>query len=92
MSLAVLAAEPSGPRPAKYTGGAYHDIAASLTSGVPFDFAIEFVRRLTAITGNGDMPLKNWSLLYPEDGRTPMPSPVYDMLSSPIHSKRRGWP
>ena len=28
------------------------------------------------------MHLKNWSLLSPEDGRTPMPSPVYDMLST----------
>jgi len=68
----------------KYTGGAYHNIAAALTSGVSFDAAIEFVRRLAliAITGNGDMHLKNWSLLYPGDGRTPMLSPVYDMLST----------
>lgn len=68
----------------KYTGAAYHNIAAALTSGVSFDAAIEFVRRLalTALTGNGDMHLKNWSLLYPGDGRTPMLSPVYDVLST----------
>ncbi|WP_347262982.1 type II toxin-antitoxin system HipA family toxin [Nitrobacter sp.] len=68
----------------KYTGAAYHNIAAALTSGVSFDSAIEFVRRLalTAITGNGDMHLKNWSLLYPGDGRTPTLSPVYDVLST----------
>lgn len=68
----------------KYTGGAYHNIAAALNSGVSFDAAIEFVRRLalTALTGNGDMHLKNWSLLYPGDGRTPMLSPVYDVLST----------
>jgi serine/threonine-protein kinase HipA len=68
----------------KYTGAAYHNIAAALTSGVSFEAAIEFVRRLafTAITGNGDMHLKNWSLLYPGDGRTPTLSPVYDMLST----------
>ncbi|TGN73429.1 type II toxin-antitoxin system HipA family toxin [Bradyrhizobium yuanmingense] len=68
----------------KYTGAAYHNIAAALTSGVSFDSAIEFVRRLalTAITGNGDMHLKNWSLLYPGDGRTPKLSPVYDVLST----------
>lgn len=68
----------------KYTGGAYQNVAAVLTGGVSFDSAIEFVRRLalTAITGNGDMHLKNWSLLYPGDGRTPMLSPVYDMLST----------
>lgn len=68
----------------KYSGAAYHNIAAALTSGVSFDSAIEFVRRLalTAITGNGDMHLKNWSLLYPGDGRTPTLSPVYDVLST----------
>jgi serine/threonine-protein kinase HipA len=68
----------------KYTGAAYHNIAAALNSAVSFDSAIEFVRRLAlaAITGNGDMHLKNWSLLYPGDGRTPTLSPVYDALST----------
>ncbi|MGY4335034.1 serine/threonine protein kinase HipA of HipAB toxin-antitoxin module [Bradyrhizobium sp. LB7.2] len=68
----------------KYSGAAYHNIAAALNSGVSFDSAIEFVRRLAlaAITGNGDMHLKNWSLLYPGDGRTPALSPVYDVLST----------
>lgn len=68
----------------KYTGATYHNIAAALTSGVSFDAAIEFVRRLalTALTGNGDMHLKNWSLLYSGDGRTPTLSPVYDLLST----------
>jgi serine/threonine-protein kinase HipA len=68
----------------KYTGAAYHNIAAALNSGVSFDSAIEFVRRLalTAITGNGDMHLKNWSLLYPGDGRTPKLAPIYDVLST----------
>lgn len=68
----------------KYTGAAYHNIAAALNSGVSFDAAIEFVRRLalTALTGNGDMHLKNWSLLYPGHGRTPTLSPVYDVLST----------
>lgn len=68
----------------KYTGATYHNIAAALNSGVSFDAAIEFVRRLalTALTGNSDMHLKNWSLLYPGDGRTPTLSPVYDVLST----------
>jgi serine/threonine-protein kinase HipA len=67
----------------KYTGAAYHDIPAALTGGVSFDSAIEFVGRLsfTAITGNGDMYLKNWSLLHPGDGRTPKLAPIYDVLS-----------
>ena len=33
------------------------------------------------LIGNGDMHLKNWSLLYP-DGRTPELSPAYDFLST----------
>ena len=43
----------------------------------------EFVRRLvfSVLIGNGDMHLKNWSLLYP-DGRTPLLSPAYDFVST----------
>ena len=68
----------------KYTGAAYHNIAVALNSAISFESSIEFVRRLafTAITGNGDMHLKNWSLMYPGDGRTPKLSPVYDVLST----------
>jgi serine/threonine-protein kinase HipA len=33
------------------------------------------------LIGNGDMHLKNWSLLYP-DGRTPMLSPAYDFVAT----------
>ncbi|MFA7585094.1 MAG: HipA domain-containing protein, partial [Novosphingobium sp.] len=45
---------------------------------------LEFVRRLTfsVVMGNGDMHLKNWSLIYPGDGNTPAFAPVYDMLST----------
>ena len=43
----------------------------------------EFVRRLTFSTliGNGDMHLKNWSLIYP-DRRTAALSPAYDFVST----------
>jgi len=45
--------------------------------------AQDFVARLafTILTGNGDMHLKNWSLLYP-DGITPILSPAYDLVST----------
>lgn len=33
------------------------------------------------VTGNADMHLKNWSVLYP-DRRTPILSPAYDLLST----------
>jgi serine/threonine-protein kinase HipA len=43
----------------------------------------EFVRRLvfSVLIGNGDMHLKNWSILYP-DGRTPVLSPAYDFVAT----------
>ena len=43
----------------------------------------EFVRRLTysVLIGNGDMHLKNWSLVYP-DGHHPTLSPAYDLVST----------
>jgi len=68
----------------KYEGAAYHDIASALGIAVSPAAALEFVRRLalTAITGNGDMHLKNWSLIYPGNGDKPAFSPVYDVLST----------
>lgn len=68
----------------KYEGAAYHDIAAALTVAVSSDAALEFVRRLAlaAITGNGDMHLKNWSLIYRGAGDKAEFAPVYDVLST----------
>ena len=45
--------------------------------------AIEFSKRLM-FSANGDMHLKNWSLLYP-DGRTPELSPAYDLLCTTVY-------
>jgi serine/threonine-protein kinase HipA len=68
----------------KYTAAGNHNIADALNRAVSLEAAIEFVRRLVlaAATGNGDMHLKNWSLIYPGDGRTPQLAPVYDVLST----------
>ncbi len=46
--------------------------------------ALEFVRRLAlmAVTGNGDMHLKNWSLIYRGNGDKPEFAPIYDVLST----------
>ncbi|MGK6314168.1 type II toxin-antitoxin system HipA family toxin [Neorhizobium sp. DT-125] len=68
----------------KYEGAAYHDIAAALGIAVSSSAALEFVRRLAlaAITGNGDMHLKNWSLIYRGAGDKPTFAPVYDLLST----------
>jgi serine/threonine-protein kinase HipA len=37
---------------------------------------------LAVVTGNGDMHLKNWSLIYRDDGSTPALAPIYDVLST----------
>lgn len=76
----VFGIYPSG----KYEGGAYHDIAAALNVAVSSAAALEFVRRLAlaALTGNGDMHLKNWSLIYRGAGDKPELAPVYDVLST----------
>jgi serine/threonine-protein kinase HipA len=68
----------------KYEGAAYHDIAAALNVAVSSDAPLEFVRRLAlaAITGNGDMHLKNWSLIYRGAGDKPEFAPVCDVLST----------
>ena len=44
---------------------------------------VEFVRRLTfsALIGNADMHLKNWSLIYPDRRRAAL-APAYDLLST----------
>ena len=68
----------------KYEGAAYHDIAAALNAAISPATALEFVRRLAlaVITGNGDMHLKNWSLIYRGDGGAPTLAPIYDVLST----------
>jgi serine/threonine-protein kinase HipA len=68
----------------KYEGAAYHDIASALGAAISPKAALEFMRRLAlaAITGNGDMHLKNWSLIYRGNGLTPELAPVYDVLST----------
>ncbi|WP_442221843.1 type II toxin-antitoxin system HipA family toxin [Rhizobium sp. 2YAF20] len=43
----------------------------------------EFIRRLvfSALIGNGDMHLKNWSMVYPDQRRAAL-SPAYDLVST----------
>lgn len=68
----------------KYEEAAYHDIAAALNTAASAAAALEFVRRLAlaVMTGNGDMHLKNWSLIYRDEGSTPTLAPIYDVLST----------
>lgn len=67
----------------KYGRASYEDIARVLWAETGEAGIRELTRRLavTALIGNGDMHLKNWSLLYP-DRRTPELSPAYDFVST----------
>jgi serine/threonine-protein kinase HipA len=67
----------------KYGHKSYANIASVLWAEAGQEATYEFVRRVvfSVLTGNADMHLKNWSLLYP-DRRTPVLSPAYDLLST----------
>lgn len=67
----------------KYGKRSAANIAAVLWAEIGEDAVRAFVRRVvfSVLIGNGDMHLKNWSLLYP-DGRTARPSPAYDFVST----------
>lgn len=67
----------------KYENASYRHILSVLAVEADEASAVEFVRRLTysVLIGNGDMHLKNWSLIYP-DQRRPILAPAYDLLST----------
>lgn len=67
----------------KYENASYRSILSVLANETDDASIIEFVRRLTysVLIGNGDMHLKNWSLIYPDQKR-PILSPAYDLLST----------
>ena len=70
----------------------YTDLARLVAMVCGESSAIEFAKRLmfSAIVGNGDMHLKNWSLLYP-DRRTPELSPAYDLLCTTVYIRTTTW-
>ena len=67
----------------KYEKHNYENIAQVLLNETNENNVLDFFRRLifSILIGNGDMHLKNWSLLYP-DGITPELSPAYDFVST----------
>ena len=67
----------------KYVRASYRNIATVLGTETGETGVEEFIRRLTfcTLTGNADMHLKNWSLIYP-DKRMPALSPAYDLVST----------
>ena len=67
----------------KYERRSYANVAAVLSAEAGPEAVADFMRRLvfSVLVGNGDMHLKNWSLVY-ADGVTPTLSPAYDLLST----------
>lgn len=73
-----------GRRPkGKYGGHSYANMAAVLATVSGEQSIADFVGRVvfSALIGNGDMHLKNWSLLYTDPTR-PILSPAYDFVST----------
>lgn len=67
----------------KYGHASYRNVAEVIWAEIGEQGIVEFIRRLVfnILIGNGDMHLKNWSLIYP-DGRTPALAPAYDFVST----------
>jgi serine/threonine-protein kinase HipA len=67
----------------KYANASYRNVAEVLWREAGEDAIAELVRRLvfSALIGNADMHLKNWSVIYP-DRRRPVLSPAYDLVST----------
>ena len=67
----------------KYKKASTANIAAVIAAESQGNDTAEFIRRLifNTLIGNGDMHLKNWSLIYP-DGQSARLSPSYDFVST----------
>ncbi|MCB1045374.1 MAG: type II toxin-antitoxin system HipA family toxin [Acidobacteria bacterium] len=67
----------------KYEKASFENLARVISIEVGQDGVLAYVRRLvfSMLIGNGDMHLKNWSLLYP-DGRQAALAPAYDYVST----------
>ena len=67
----------------KYEKASYRNLAEVIWLETGEDGLREFIRRLVfnTLIGNGDMHLKNWSVIYP-DRRTAQLSPGYDFVST----------
>ncbi len=68
---------------AKYLKASMRNIATVVAAEGSDQDIREFIRRLTfnTLIGNGDMHLKNWSLIYP-DRRNAALAPAYDFVST----------
>lgn len=67
----------------KYERASYLNIAQALWTHAGETALVEFVKRFVfgVLIGNGDMHLKNWSVIYP-DRVSPEIAPAYDFVST----------
>ncbi|MES2198816.1 MAG: HipA domain-containing protein [Chlamydiota bacterium] len=67
----------------KYKNASYRNIADVIRSEIGEPGIIEFIKRFVfnALIGNGDMHLKNWSLIYKEKNKASL-APAYDFVST----------
>ena len=70
----------------KYKNASYRNIAEVIQSEVGEVGVVEFIRRFVfnALIGNGDMHLKNWSLIYKEKTKAAL-APAYDFVSTILY-------
>lgn len=68
---------------AKYEKASYRSLARVIAAESSNNDIAEFIRRATfnVLIGNGDMHLKNWSLIYPDRQKAEL-SPAYDFVST----------
>lgn len=70
----------------KYKSASYRNIAEVIWRETGESGIVEFIRRFVfnALIGNGDMHLKNWSLIY-RDKRKATLAPAYDFVSTILY-------
>ena len=70
----------------KYKHASYRNIADVIWLEIGEVGIVEFIRRFVfnALIGNGDMHLKNWSLIYREKNK-PSLAPAYDFVSTILY-------
>lgn len=73
----------------KYKTADYEQIGEVIWRETGEEGLVNYIARLvlTVAIGNGDMHLKNWSILYP-DGLTPRLAPIYDYVSTLTYVQR----
>jgi serine/threonine-protein kinase HipA len=70
----------------KYKSASYRNLAEVIWKEVGEAGIVEFIKRFVfnALIGNGDMHLKNWSLIYSEKTK-PALAPAYDFVSTILY-------